>query len=77
MNQTVSRLLGAYRDEFARKLAEWVKIPSVEAEAEDGAPLGREVRHMLDAAEADAKAMGILRFHSDLLHCIRFSGQKK
>jgi succinyl-diaminopimelate desuccinylase len=58
MNETVSRLLDAWRDEYARKLAEWVKIPSVEAEAEDGAPFGREVRHMLDTAEADAKAMG-------------------
>ena len=50
MNETVSRLLDAWRDEYARKLAEWVKIPSVEAEAEDGAPFGREVRRALDTA---------------------------
>ena len=58
MNETVSRLLDAYRAEFTEKLREWVRIPSVQGEAEDGAPFGKEVRHMLDAAEADAKAMG-------------------
>ena len=58
MNETVSRLLDAYRAEFTEKLREWVRIPSVQGEAEDGAPFGREVRHMLDTAEADAKAMG-------------------
>ena len=58
MNETVSRLLDAYRAEFTEKLREWVRIPSVQGEAEDSAPFGREVRHMLDTAEADAKAMG-------------------
>ena len=58
MNETVSRLLDAYRAEFTEKLREWVRIPSVQGETEDGAPFGREVRHMLDTAEADAKAMG-------------------
>ncbi len=58
MNETVSRLLDAYRAEFTEKLQAWVRIPSVQGEPEDGAPFGREVRHMLDAAEADAKAMG-------------------
>ena len=58
MNETVSRLLDAYRAEFTEKLREWVRIPSVQGDAEDGAPFGREVRHMLDTAEADAKAMG-------------------
>ena len=58
MNETVSRLLDAYRAEFTEKLREWVRIPSVQGEAEDGAPFGKEVRHMLDTAEADAKAMG-------------------
>ena len=58
MNETVSRLLDAYRAEFTKKLQAWVRIPSVQGEPEDGAPFGREVRHMLDAAEADAKAMG-------------------
>jgi len=58
MNQEVSRLIDGYREDFIRTLREWVRVPSVRSDAEDGAPFGREVRNMLDRAMADAREMG-------------------
>ena len=58
MEQKIYDLIDGYRDEFVRTLQDWIRIPSVKGEAEDGAPFGREVRNMLDRAMADAKAMG-------------------
>ena len=58
MNQEVSRLIDGYREQFVETLREWVKIPSVKGEPEEGAPFGREVRNMLDRAMADARELG-------------------
>ena len=58
MNQEVSRLIDSYRESFVETLQEWVRIPSVRSEAEEGAPFGREVRNMLDRAMADARKLG-------------------
>ena len=58
MNEKVSRLIDSYRDEYVRMLQEWVRIPSVKGEPEEGAPFGREVRNMLDRAMKDASEMG-------------------
>lgn len=58
MNQRVSSLIEGYRQKYIDILREWVKIPSVRGEAEEGAPFGREVRRMLDRAMADARDLG-------------------
>ena len=58
MNEKVSRLIDSYRESFVETLQEWVRIPSVRSEAEEGAPFGREVRNMLDRAMADARKLG-------------------
>lgn len=58
MNQEVSRLIDSYRGKYIETLREWIRIPSVRGEAEEGAPFGREVRRMLDRAMADARDLG-------------------
>ena len=58
MNQKVSGLIDGYRETYIETLREWVKIPSVRSEAEEGAPFGREIRRMLDQAMTDARKLG-------------------
>ena len=58
MNQKVSGLIDGYRETYIETLREWVKIPSVRSEAEEGAPFGREIRRMLDRAMTDARKLG-------------------
>ena len=58
MNETVSRLIESYREEFVEMLKHWIRTPSVKGEAEEGAPFGRDVRKMLDTAMEDARKLG-------------------
>ena len=58
MDQKIGQLIDSYRDDLVATLSRWIGIPSVKAEPADGAPFGKEVRHMLDTAMADAQAMG-------------------
>lgn len=57
-NEKINALIDGYKQEFTDMLAKWVRVPSVKAAAEEGAPFGREVRRMLDMAMADAETMG-------------------
>ncbi len=54
----VEELLSAYEGEMVATLQKWVRIPSVMGEAAEGAPYGKDVRRMLDAAIGDLDAMG-------------------
>lgn len=58
MEKKIYELTDSYREAYTEMLREWIRIPSVKGEAETGAPFGREVRRMLDRAEADARALG-------------------
>ena len=57
MKKKVYELIDTYRDAYTGMLQEWIRIPSVKGEAEEGAPFGREVRRMLDRAMADARSL--------------------
>ncbi len=58
LDAEVSRMLDSYREDYIRTLRAWVAIPSVRGEAEAGAPFGRDVRRMLDAALKTGEDMG-------------------
>lgn len=56
--QDLSIIIDQFKDEMQQTLARWIRIPSVKTDAEGDMPFGREVKRALDAALADAKAMG-------------------
>ena len=56
--EDLSTIIDNLREEMTQTLTRWIRIPSVKSAPESGAPFGREVRCALDAALADAKAMG-------------------
>ena len=56
--EDLSTIIDNLREEMTQTLTRWIRIPSVKSAPESGAPFGREVRRALDAALADAKAMG-------------------
>jgi len=58
MNQEVNRLIDSYRDLYIRMLSDWIRIPSLKAEAGPRAPFGREIRRMLDQAMTTAAELG-------------------
>ena len=46
------------KDNMLQTLRRWIAIPSLKAEAAEGAPFGKEVRRALDAALHDGETMG-------------------
>ena len=58
MDAKMNALLDSYRDEFLAALQKWVRIPSVKAEAEEGAPFGKEIGRMMDLAGETAESFG-------------------
>ena len=54
----MDQIIKEMRDQMIQTLAKWVRIPSVKGEPQPGAPFGVQVREALDAALADAQAMG-------------------
>ncbi len=61
VRQKVASLIDSYGEDYTRLLKAWVNIPSVKADPAPGAPFGPEARRMLDAAMADARALGFDR----------------
>lgn len=57
-NKQVEQLIESYADAYAKKLAQWIRIPSVKTEPEPNAPFGAQVRRMYDLAIADCQEMG-------------------
>ncbi len=58
MNQRIDTAVEALRDDVVDTLARWIRIPSEELPAEDGAPFGKPLREMLTVALQDAKRLG-------------------
>ena len=56
--EKLDALIESRREEFLSDLARWLAVPSVQGEAEEGAPFGRENRRMLDLALEDARRYG-------------------
>ncbi|NLO12651.1 MAG: M20 family metallopeptidase, partial [Clostridiales bacterium] len=50
--------LDQYREALTGTLREWVRIPSLKADAVPGAPFGPELARMLDTALASCRALG-------------------
>ena len=58
MKKEISERIDSYRDEMVSTLRQWIRVPSVKGEPEEGAPFGREVRRALDTAMETAEKMG-------------------
>ena len=43
----VNELIDSYREEMIATLARWIRIPSVQGEAEEGMPFGEQLLRML------------------------------
>lgn len=56
--ERINQYIDEHKKELIETLQRWVSVPSLRAEAEEGAPFGKEVRRVLDTALADGKAMG-------------------
>ena len=69
LNEKVAKLIDSYAEDYARMLTRWVRVPSLKAEPEDGAPFGPEVRRMLDMAMVDCETMGFLTHVYDGYAC--------
>jgi len=54
----LNQIIESLREPMTETLARWIKIPSVKADPEPGAPFGAEVRRALDVALEDAAKMG-------------------
>lgn len=54
----INRLVDGYREEMISTLARWIRIPSVQSEAREGMPFGRELKDMADEAVRTAREMG-------------------
>ena len=47
----VNELIDSYREEMIATLARWIRIPSVQGEAEEGMPFGEQLLLMLEEGE--------------------------
>lgn len=56
--ENLDRIIESLKQPMTDTLAQWIRIPSVEAAKEEGAPFGRELRTMLDQAAATCKDLG-------------------
>lgn len=57
--QQLDLILEQFKAPMLSTLQEWLRIPSLLAEAQPGAPFGPELRRMLDKALADCRALGL------------------
>lgn len=51
-------VVDSLKEQMVTTLREWIRIPSVKAQAGEGAPFGTELRRMLERALADCQALG-------------------
>ena len=58
LDRTLDQALESMKDDLIETLKGWLRVPSLKAEAEPGAPFGPELRRMLDLALADARRLG-------------------
>ncbi len=65
MNRELENQLEKIRPEAVAALQKWIRQPSVPSEPAPGAPFGKDIRSMLDLAEADMRALGFSTFVSD------------
>lgn len=56
--ENLDRIIESLKQPMIDTLAQWIKVPSVKGEKEDGAPFGKEVRTMLDTAIATCEGLG-------------------
>lgn len=56
--ENLDRIIESLKQPMIDTLAQWIKVPSVKGEKEDGAPFGKEVRTMLDTAIATCEDLG-------------------
>ena len=54
----INELIDSYREEMIATLARWIRIPSVQGEAEEGMPFGEQLQLMLEEARHTAAGMG-------------------
>ena len=57
-NMKLDAIIESMRDDMVQTLQKWIRIPSVKAEAQPGAPFGAEIRRALDAAAEDCERLG-------------------
>ena len=65
MNSELEKQISLIREEAVKTLQKWIRQPSVPMAPAAGAPFGKDIRAMLDLAEADMKALGFETFVDD------------
>ena len=55
---TINAIIDELKEQYLDTLSRWIAVPSVKADAADGAPFGAEVARMLDVALKDCADMG-------------------
>ena len=73
--EKLDALIESRREEFLSDLARWLAVPSVQGEAEEGAPFGRENRRMLDLALEDARRYGFATRMFDGYACLLYTSR--
>ncbi len=58
LDPKLNAITDSLQDEMLDTLQKWLRIPSVKADAQPGAPFGTNVRRMLDVALSDCERMG-------------------
>ena len=58
-NEKLDAALEALREDSIETLRRWIRVPSLRADPEPGAPFGREVRRVLDLALEDVRRLGL------------------
>jgi len=56
--EKICQWIDEHKDEIIQTLQSWISVPSLKADAAEGAPFGKETRRILDMALGDAEAMG-------------------
>lgn len=56
--ERICQWIDDHKDETIQTLRSWLSVPSLKAEASEGAPYGKETLRALETALGDAKAMG-------------------
>lgn len=56
--ENLDRIIESLKQPMTDTLAQWIKVPSIKGEKEEGAPFGRDVRAMLDTALETCRSLG-------------------
>ena len=56
--QKLDGIIASMQDEMVETLQKWIRIPSLKADPQPGAPFGAVIREMLDTAAADCERLG-------------------